>query len=232
MISGYISFLDPRLKIASFLALSLAIVFTPIQDIYKFLSHFLFLISLVFLSRISLLSLLKRLFPLFPLLTFIALSVFWQEKGNLHQKILPLLNIIVKTFLVFLALAIFILTTEFHRLLQGLGLLGMPKIVTTILSFAHRYYFLFVGEIERLRRGKESRSFGKKNKCREIKILVHLVSPMFFRTLERSERIYAAMLSRGYKGKIETINLLKFSKVDFIFCLFFSLFLTLIVVFL
>lgn len=214
--------LDPRVKLISFFVLILAVVFTPSHHYLKFMVYFFMLLFMIILDRIPIKDLGKRLFFIFPLLVFLASSLILFGK-NQHSGDLDILwNILIKSLLSYLSLAVLSLTTEFYHLVKGLELLKLPRIIPSILSFAYRYNFLFVREAERLNRAKESRSFGKRKKLGEIKILSQLVPHLFFRTYARSERIYAAMLSRGYEGKIKTLSFFKPGKKDFLFIFLFS----------
>jgi cobalt/nickel transport system permease protein len=94
--------------------------------------------------------------------------------------------------------------------------------VISVLTFAYRYIFLFSNEAQRMKRAKKSRTFKKQKLIKEIKILVSMVSHLFLRAFERTENIYAAMLSRGFDRKIETLTLFKTNKNDWFF---FSVFL-------
>jgi energy-coupling factor transporter transmembrane protein EcfT len=58
--------------------------------------------------------------------------------------------------------------------------------------------------------------------------LEHLKVPRI--TFERSERIYAAMLSRGYEGKIRTLSFFRLGKRDFFFIFLFHIFLVFVVI--
>jgi len=214
--------LDPRVKLISFFVIILAVVFTPSHHYLKFMVYFFLLLFIIILDRIPIKDLGKRLFFIFPLLIFLASSLLLFGK-NKHSGDLDILwNILIKSLLSYLSLAVLSLTTEFYHLVKGLELLKLPRIIPSILSFAYRYNFLFVREAERLNRAKESRSFGKRKKLGEIKILSQLVPHLFFRTYARSERIYAAMLSRGYEGKIKTLSFFKPGKKDFLFIFLFS----------
>jgi cobalt/nickel transport system permease protein len=95
-------------------------------------------------------------------------------------------------------------------------------VVISVLTFAYRYIFLFSDEAERMRRAKKSRTFKRQKPTDGIKTLVPMVSHLFLRAFERAEKIYAAMLSRGFDRKIETLTPFKISKKDWIF---FSVFL-------
>lgn len=213
--------LDPRVKLISFFVLILAFVFTPSHQYLKFMVYFFMLLFMIVLNRVTVKDLGKRLFFIFPLLVFLASSLLLFGKNKFYQDLDILWNILIKSVLCFLSLAVLSLTTEFYYLVKGLELLKLPRIIPSILSFAYRYSFLFGREAERLNRAKESRNFGKRKKLDEIKIISRLLPHLFLRTFARSERIYAAMLSRGYEGKIKTLNFFKPGRKDFLFVSFF-----------
>ena len=207
--------LDPRVKIFLFVAFSLAVAATPVSHEQRFAAYFLFLLAIAALSRQSLARSIKQTALLLPFLLGLGLTIFLFGRETPAQKINLFLTLGIKTFLILLALQLFLLRTEFYRLLKALESLRVPSLAVAILSFAHRYLFLFREEVGRLMKAKESRTFGRKKLHREITIVSHLVPAIATRSLERSERIYAAMLSRGYDGKtIRTLDVLKLRKED------------------
>lgn len=228
--ASFLHRLDPRVKIISFFFLIAAIVFTSSHDHYKFLVYFFMLVFMTVLSRIPFKDLARRLVLIFPLLIFLAAALIFFERNPFSENLDILWNLFVKSILCFLCLAVLILTTEFYHLVQGLGHLKVPRIITSLLSFAYRYSFLFAHEAERLRRAKESRSFGNRKKLEEVSTVTHIVPHLFFKTFERSERIYAAMLSRGYEGKIQTLSFFRLGKRDFFFVFLFHIFLAFAVI--
>lgn len=210
--------LDPRVNIFLFAAFSLAVAVTPVSGERRFAAYFLFLMAIAALSRQSLAHSIKQTVLLFPFLLGLGLTIFLFGRETPAQKLNLFLTLGIKTFLILLALQLFLLTTEFYRLLKALESLRVPSLAVAILSFAHRYLFLFREEVGRLMKAKESRTFGRKKIRRKITIVSHLVPAIATRSLQRSEKIYAAMLSRGYDGKaIRTLDVLKLRKEDVIF---------------
>jgi cobalt/nickel transport system permease protein len=59
-------------------------------------------------------------------------------------------------------------------------------------------------EALRMVRARQARSFGQRGK--DIKTFVRLISVLLVRTVERAERIYQAMLSRGFRGEIRLVK--------------------------
>jgi len=217
--------LDPRIKIITTTLFILVIGLTPPSAYVKFFLYFGALISLFILFQIHIKKLISRLFILIPLLTFLGISVFVFGKNTSSESIHILWNLSVKSILIFLCIGFLFLTTPFFHLIKSLELLKTPSVVISILTFAHRYIFLFSDEAERMKRSKKSRTFKKQKLNSEIKTLAHIVSHLFLRTFERTENIYAAMLSRGFDRKIKTLTFFKTNKKDWIFCFVFLFYL-------
>jgi cobalt/nickel transport system permease protein len=58
------------------------------------------------------------------------------------------------------------------------------------------------------------RSFG--NRGADMKVVARLIGTLFIRTVERAERIYSAMLSRGFHGDFRTISRFRATLVDYL----------------
>ncbi|MBS3818864.1 cobalt ECF transporter T component CbiQ [bacterium] len=220
--------LDPRVKIITFTVFILFIGLTPPGDFYKFLAY-LFLLGVFFtLSSVPFKRWVSRLALIFPLLAFIGLSVILFKQDPQWTRGEILWNLGVKTVLIFMSVLLLVLSTGFYRLVKGLELLKVPSLVISVVTFAYRYSFLLSQEAESMRKAKLSRSFGRRKKTQEVKTLMHMVPHLFFRTFERSERIYAAMLSRGFDRKVKTLILFRMKTEDWIFGFLFFLALGLI----
>lgn len=217
--------LDPRIKIISIIVFILVIGLTPPTAYFKFFLYFLALVILFFESRIRIRTLISRLFILLPLLAFLGISVFVFGNHTGSENINILWNLSVKSILIFLCVGYLVFSTRFFHLIKGFELLKTPSVMISVMTFAYRYIFLFSEEAERMQRAKKSRTF-KKHKLKEkIKILISMVSHLFFRSYERTENTYAAMLSRGFDRKIETLTLFKTNQKDWIFFSIFLLYL-------
>jgi cobalt/nickel transport system permease protein len=68
-------------------------------------------------------------------------------------------------------------------------------------SFMYRYSFILIDEMHRMRRARDSRSFGGRWLW-QTRVIGHMVGTLFLRSFHRGERVYLAMLSRGYHGTI------------------------------
>ena len=126
------------------------------------------------------------------------------------EGLLRFITIVWKSWLSVQAALLLTATTHFLEILRGLQALRLPKIMVAILSFMYRYLFILVDEAQRLLRARECRSAAGNGKSGgsvlwRAKVTGQLVGTLFLRAFERSERIYVAMLSRGYTGELRTL---------------------------
>ena len=104
-------------------------------------------------------------------------------------------------------------TTPFPEILMAMRTLRIPCLLVAIFGLMWRYLFVFANEAMRLLRARTARSSSTGNP--DIKtggsiawranITGGLAGSLFVRSLERSERIYVAMLSRGYDGEVRSM---------------------------
>jgi cobalt/nickel transport system permease protein len=78
-------------------------------------------------------------------------------------------------------------------------------------------------ETMRIVRARDMRSFGQRGKG--MKVFIRLVGILFIRTVERAERIYYAMLSRGFQGDMPTLKRFHIKTGDVIFAISVAVFL-------
>ncbi|MEW6226660.1 MAG: energy-coupling factor transporter transmembrane component T [Bacillota bacterium] len=140
------------------------------------------------------------------------------ELGRNEVRLIVLWNILVKSWLSALAMAVLTCTTRFPRLLKGLARLGMPRVMVVLLSFAYRYIFVFTDEAMRMKRAKDSRDCGgSDHRTYKLKIVGSMIANLFLRAYERGERVYLAMKSRGFDGEVRTLEDLRFASRDVFF---------------
>jgi len=100
-------------------------------------------------------------------------------------------------------------TTPFPDLIHALRHLRLPQTLVAIISFMYRYLFILADEAIRLLRARTARSAGKQGVRGvrwQAKIAGHMAGQLFVRSFERSDRVYNAMLARGYTGHLYTLR--------------------------
>ena len=96
-------------------------------------------------------------------------------------------------------------TTPFSGLLRALERLRFPRLLLTIIAFLYRYLFLLQGEFLRLARAARSRNWEAGPLRVRLAAAGGIVGSLFLRTYARGERVYTAMLARGYDGRFRTL---------------------------
>jgi cobalt/nickel transport system permease protein len=126
--------------------------------------------------------------------------------------VLRFVAVVAKSWLAVQVTLILAITTPFTDLLWALGQLRVPPTLIAIFSFMYRYLFTLADEAGRLIRARESRSAhvpgqraGGSLKWR-AQVAGGMIGNLFLRSYERSERVYAAMLARGYTGQMRALD--------------------------
>ena len=222
----FIHRLDPRAKALFFFPLVVLINLTPIGLAPIFPGYALLLVGVALASRVPLGYLTKRLLLVLPFVLVIILFVpfltegevagrvqFWGLEFSVTWEGLRMAtNVLVKAMLCALTLLLLVTTTRFDHLLRALEKLHVPRVILLILSFLYRYLFLLVEEAQQMRRARDARSVTRRRF--QLKAAGGMAGVLFLRTYERAERVYQAMLARGFDGEVRTLRPLRFRTTD------------------
>jgi cobalt/nickel transport system permease protein len=85
-----------------------------------------------------------------------------------------------------------------------------------IAGFMYRYLFVIVDETRRMRTALAARAYRPRHLL-EVAALGRVVISMFLRTYDRGERVYVAMLARGYGGTMPRLDALALRRADLVF---------------
>lgn len=206
--------LDPRAKLVGFVALILVCVTTPPNLYYVFAAYLGVELVLLCLSRLPLRHVAKRMLIVLPFVLVVAAFIPFFDKGGGSYNLGPvrvsahgllvLWNVAAKSTVSVLAVILLSSTTPFPDLLHGMERLRVPRLLVALLSFTYRYIFVLVDEMQRMRRARDSRAWRGKWLW-QAKVIGHMVAALFLRSYERGERVYAAMLARGYDGGLRSL---------------------------
>jgi cobalt/nickel transport system permease protein len=126
--------------------------------------------------------------------------------------LLRYVSIVIRSWLSVQMAILLVSATEFPKIIHALNHLRVPTIITVIISFLYRYLFVLSDEVIRMLRARQSRSAAVAgvrsggSVAWRAQTAGHMAGQLFLRSYERSDRIYNAMLSRGYKGELMTIH--------------------------
>jgi cobalt/nickel transport system permease protein len=122
-------------------------------------------------------------------------------------------SIVVRSWLSVQMAILLTATTTFPDLIHALRHLRIPQVLVAIISFMYRYLFVLVDETMRLLRARDARSAAPMARGRaggsvawRARVAGNMAGQLFLRSYERSDRVYNAMLSRGYTGQLLTLN--------------------------
>ena len=137
--------------------------------------------------------------------------------------LLRFLSIMVRSWLSVQGAILLIATTRFPDLIHAFEHLRVPHMLVTVIAFLYRYMFVLTDEVIRLMRARQSRSAsmgGHKTGgsiAWRARVAGNMIGQLFLRSYERSDRIYNAMLARGYTGHIRTLNHHEMLAIDWLF---------------
>lgn len=241
---SFIHRLDPRTKLVTVFLFILAVALTTPSLWLVYALYFVIIAVLIGVSRVPVLYILKRSLVILPFVLLVAIFVPFFKGGEpaasfyiwdwqitvTYHGLAVLGNILAKAWLSILSLILLTATTKMTDLLRGLEQLRMPRIMVMILSFMYRYIFVLVDEVMRMKQARDSRNFGG-SRWWQIRTIGNMAGTLFIRSYERGERVYAAMLSRGYDGQARTLHSLHLETSDIAFGICFVVVVAVICVF-
>jgi cobalt/nickel transport system permease protein len=178
------------IKLATALLLIVAIVILPVSCGAWFAPA---LMAVAVLSRLPAGYVVTRLLLLEPFVLGVAVLAWLQPGGGR-----VFVTIVVRSTLCLFTMILLSGTTPFAEVLRVLRRARMPGLLVTTLALMYRYLFVLVEEVERMRRARACRTFDRR-RWHGWKSLGMVAGQLFVRSTERAERIYAAMLARGWK---------------------------------
>jgi cobalt/nickel transport system permease protein len=227
---GLIHRLDPRVKILTALWFILTTVTLPEGAWISQAILFSTMILLSWRAQLGPVYTVKRAFIALPFvlaalpLPFLTPGpVLWVIPGLgwtlTITGLVRFLTILVRTWVAVQAGILLSATTGVADLLWGLQSLRVPKLIVSIIGFMVRYMFVLADEVLRMLRARTSRSPRLPGVKRpgiiwQGRFAGMMVGSLFLRSLERSERVHAAMLSRGYDGEIRVLDQPAMSVID------------------
>ena len=129
-----------------------------------------------------------------------------------HDGIEAVLTICARSWLSVLVAVLLTGTTPAIELLRALRTLRVPRLIIATVFFAYRYFFVIGEEASRLLRARDSRSAALEGQRAggsirwRAAVAGHMVGSLFTRSIERSDRVYAAMQARGFNGDLRFLT--------------------------
>jgi len=215
--------LDPRAKIVGLLAVTIVAVSTPLDLWPAYVACVATLVAYATVARVRPRDLWLRVRIVLPVVLVLGALVPLVRSGGSEYDLGPLtahqagleifLAVSAKALIGTFSAALLATTTTFPSVLRGLEGLRTPRLLVLIAAFMYRYLFVIVEEVGRMRAALVSRGYNPRNAL-QAGPMGRMVTAMFLRTYSRGERIYQAMLARGYSGTMPQLVPLSFRRAD------------------
>lgn len=215
--------LDPRAKLIATLLFIITVVSFPKYEIAGLLPFLLFPMLLFTLSDIPATFILKKVLLVSSFAVFIGIFNPLLDRQTAYAVFgfsvsggwISFISLMLKFFLTITSALLLIATTSFPGVCHALQKMGMPELFVSQLLFLYRYIFVLAEEAMKIVRARDMRSFGGKGLG--MKPAIHLFGTLFLRTIERAERVYQAMLSRGFSGRLNASRVYSITIADALF---------------
>ena len=220
--------LDPRVKLLLSLAYILTCALTPPGAWPVYILLLAMVLSVEILSDLGISYVQKRsllalpfILAAFPVVFTISgeplasISIASWTLTVTQPGVERFISIALKSWISVQAAVVLAASTPFPALLAAMRAIHIPRLLVAIFGLMWRYLFVLADEALRLMRARAARSGqstapGAKtggSLAWRARVTGGMAGSLFLRALERSDRIYMAMVSRGYDGEVRTIPL-------------------------
>jgi cobalt/nickel transport system permease protein len=216
---GWLQGLDPRAKLAMFLAVVLAASLTG--SIAVLAGLYAVILVAARASRIPFDFFVRRVWLGIPLFAGIVVipAIFLVEGPRLFEltlgpvTIAPSIPGLVGAVLfvsrvgVSVSLAVLlVITTPWADLLKSLQAYRVPQVFILVLAMTYRYIFLFLHLANGMFEARKSRVVAKTSGREQRRWIAGSVGSLLNRSVKMSNDVYAAMAARGFTGSIRTMH--------------------------
>ena len=217
--------LDPRAKIVGLAGITVVAVSTPLRAWPAYVACALALAAIAAAARVGPRLVWSRVRVVLPLVVLAAAFVPFVRGGpavdvgplSLSQAGLGTLALVsAKAAIGAIGAVLLGATTSFPDVLHGLERLRAPRLLIVIAAFMYRYVFVIAGEGRRMRAALAARAYRPRH-LGQVAALGRMATALFLRSYERGERVYLAMLARGYGGTMPRFAVLAFGRADVLF---------------
>lgn len=217
--------IDPRIKLA-FTLVALLVVITSQRVIIPAGVLGFCLVTLI-VADTDLKYASKRILPALGIaLTILVTQIFFYGSTPLftfpifHYQIIGYMEglkhglLLMMRVLSGISLILFLtITTTIEQLICAASWFRVPHPVIEIITIAYRYIFIFLEELDRLKKAQKMR-FGYSGWRKSMQSVGNIGGTIIVRVFEKSEMLYNTMRSRGYQGNIIVTYDRRLSRLD------------------
>ena len=217
--------LDPRAKIVGLAGITVVGVSTP-PGLWPVLAACaLALVAIAATAQVGPRVIWQRARVVLPLVLFVAVFVPFVRGGEKvdlgpvavsQEGLTTFVAVSSKALIGTVSAVLLSATTSFPDVLHGLERMRAPRLLTLIAAFMYRYLFVIGGEARRMRVALAARGYRPRHAL-QASAIGRVATALFLRTYDRGERVYVAMLARGYTGATPRLRALAFGRADVVF---------------
>jgi cobalt/nickel transport system permease protein len=242
---GFLQSLDPRVKLISILALVFSM--SVVKDLIILTIIYVLTLLFAYFSKIQVLFFIKRVWLFIPLFTGVIaipmmFNIFLPGEvlypivdigSNVHigpiglpesiyitkEGVMAAIVFTMRVAVCVSAVVLLFLTTSQQMLFKSLRSIGVPRIYVLTLDMAYRYIFLFMDMIQDLYMAKKSRTIQSRGTIAEQKWVGSRIGYMLIKSLDMSEKVHMAMISRGFDGDVKIMQVYSLKNRDYVFAI-------------
>ncbi|MCE5251393.1 cobalt ECF transporter T component CbiQ [bacterium] len=229
-LSSPVHSMDPRAKLITSLLFIFMVVLTPDGYFVSFGMYACLLSVVILVSRVPVMYVLIRSLTIMPFALAVSLFVPFMTPGPVlwHITIGPVdaqvtvtglvrfASLGLRALLCFFATILLVSSTRFGDLMRAAGALGLPSKLVAVMSFMYRYLFIVIDETTHMKLARDLRSSGR-NGLSMLHAAGGIVGSLFIRSFEHADRLYQAMLLRGYTGTLATPAIMRITVRDMVY---------------
>lgn len=217
--------LDPRIRLVTAFFYSLVVALS--RNFIVLTTAVAISILLIMLARLPARQVIKRIVIVNTFIFFLWLVLPLTFQGTTaftigalrvyHPGVVMAAQITLKSNAILLALIALIATMAFSTLGWALNRLMVPDKILHLLLMTYRYVFVIDQEYQRLIRAVQIRGFRPGTNLHTYKTYAYIVGMLLVRSALRADRVYKAMLCRGFKRKFYCLYEFNAGKPEWLF---------------
>jgi cobalt/nickel transport system permease protein len=239
---GFLQSLDPKVKLLSIMTAIFAT--SLIKDLKLLVLIYTFTLFLAYLSKINILFFIKRVWFFIPIFAGIIIipmifNIFFlgdplitlaylgptNHVGSLtlpesiyitRQGVYAASIFIMRVATCVSAVVLLFLTTPQQILYKSLRTVGVPKIYVFTLEMTNRYIFLLMDLVRDMYFATKARAIKAGSMFKEQKWVGGRIGYTLIRSMDISEKVHMAMISRGFNGDVKVMQEFRIHKRDYI----------------
>jgi cobalt/nickel transport system permease protein len=209
----FIGKVDPRAKIILLLSFISVVLIVPSYDLMPLLILGLTLVLLISISGLPGIKIVKSIIKIYPMILVMSIfQVLTIKSGDYlysgvgffdisEESWIRISGFQLKTILIVAAGLFLISSTPMNLFLSSMKKLRAPGWLVAVAFFIYHFVFILSHELRRLQIAYQSR-YIKLSIVKRLSVQAKLLAVFLTRLFERNDRLYNALISRGFNGII------------------------------